>query len=82
MAHKEIRWREQDLHHLDDAALERHIRAELPTDLAHRAGEVANKIKDALATPRGGGDNAVKVMIPLPPATGPVIAVRDSVPVV
>lgn len=78
MASKDLWLSEQDLNQLDNAELERCIGAELGRDLAHRTVEVRKAATDALATPRGGGDNAVKVMIPLPPAKGAVMAVRGS----
>jgi hypothetical protein len=82
MASKEIRLSEQDLKHLSDAELGRHISDLLGPVLAPRAVEARERAKHVLGTPRGGGDNAVKVMIPVPPATGDVVASWCSIPVV
>jgi hypothetical protein len=67
-------------HQSDDAALDRIVNAQLSADLAGRAVEVREAVKHLLGTPITGGANGVIVSIPLPTATGQVLASWGSKP--
>jgi len=68
----------EDCTKLDDAKLDQRITYKLGEDLAHRVVEAREEFKRALTLTRAGGNNAVQLIIPLPPAKGAVIGSRYS----